>query len=109
MIKVKRSQTAGRGCFTNEIIPKNSYILTTSTRGPDSKSGFYYLRFLNHSCKPNCGFLAGKSMFSDVLYSKKRIREKEELTINYKGTRWEHLMFGKKCGCKKCASVAQGN
>ncbi len=101
-LKVKRSGTAGRGCFSYEDISKNSYILTTSAKGPYNKSGFYFLRFLNHSCKPNCGFLKGKSMFSDVLYSKKRIKEGEELTINYAGTRWEHLMFGKECGCKKC-------
>ena len=102
-LKVKRSDTAGRGCFSCEFIPKNSYILTTSDKGLNKKkTGFYYLRFLNHSCKPNCGFLTGRGMFSDILYSKKLIKEGEELTINYKGTRWEHLIDGKRCRCKKC-------
>jgi len=101
-LKVKRGGTSGRGCFTCESIPKNSHILTTSDKGQKNKNGFYFLRFLNHSCKPNCGFLTGKGMFSDILYSKKRIKEDEELTISYKGTRWEHLMEGKNCRCKQC-------
>ncbi len=97
MLQVRRSHT-GRGCFAIVDIEKDQYILTTTTQN----DGYYHLRFLNHSCAPNCGFLTGKSMFSDILYSKKGIKEGEEVTINYKGTRWEHLMEGKECRCKKC-------
>ncbi len=97
MLQVRRSHT-GKGCFAVEPIAKNMVILITSTKG----AGYYFLRFLNHSCAPNCGFLMGKSMYSDVLYSRTAIRPGEEVTINYKGTRWEHLMEGKECRCKKC-------
>lgn len=96
-LKVRRSEIAGRGVFTLEDIKRGEYILKTQQR-----SGWKFLRYLNHSCKPNARLETGKSSASDLLFAVKNIKEGTEITINYKKTRWAHYFIDtieEKGGC----------
>ncbi len=94
-LAIHRSQVAGRGVFTHEDIEKGEFILKTGI-----PRGFYLLCYLNHSCKPNARLEKGRDRYSDCLFAAKDMRVgkdgKQELTIDYRHTRWgPEYFFGK--------------
>jgi SET domain-containing protein len=116
---VKRS-SAGLGLFAGESIPKGEclieYVGRTISKEEELKSKSKYLfeisknktidgtertntaRYINHSCRPNCEVEIHKSRV--FVFSKRIIREGEELCYDY-GTDYfdEHI---KPHGCR-CA------
>lgn len=97
-VVVKRSPIHGRGLFAAEPIPRGTYIGRYEGRRT-RRDGKYVLwvedgdetygvagktkfRFVNHSARPNAYF------DGDELWSKKGIREGEEITFHY-GDDWD--------------------
>lgn len=117
-IEIRKSPIHGKGVFANKEYPAGSDI--THFRGyevdKDTRHSLTLenrkieptgpLKYLNHSCDPNCCF-RGRT-----LVTKRLVQRREELTINYRKTE-DHFShcFNCKCGssncCKKvCTSVS---
>lgn len=105
-LKVRQSKINRLGTFTEENIKKEEYILKTSASG-----GYKFLLYLNHSCRPNALLKKGRDRYSDTLFSVKNIKLGEEITIDYRKTRWAQEYFYNRiikryggCRCPSCAS-----
>ncbi|HKR00259.1 MAG TPA: SET domain-containing protein [Pyrinomonadaceae bacterium] len=118
---VKRS-TTGLGLFTLESIPSGKRIIeyvgrVITSEEADEMGGKYLFeldekraidgsdrsntaRYINHSCRPNAeAFTSGRRVW---IWSKKKIRAGEEITIDYgKDYIAEHIA-PKGCKCQPC-------
>lgn len=108
-VRVRKSSIQGRGVFANKTYSQNSEIAyfhgyegDKDTRHSLTLAGRRIeptgpLRFLNHSCEPNCHFM------DRTLYAVRDIDTGIELTINYLDTE-VHLSRPFKCKCRwdKC-------
>jgi SET domain-containing protein len=112
VFEIKKSKIHGNGVFTKEKIEPKEFIFTT-----EIGQGLKFLRYLNHSCNPNCElkepFKSGSGlthpcsdMYHDELYAIRTIRPGWEITIDYRKTRWVEsfkLFKGlESCKCLKC-------
>lgn len=127
-LKIDKSKTSGDGVFTKIEIPAkvpiteaNGPIYTLETL-PDPKDANVLqigpndymdisgkLRFINHSCDPNCGFhVVGNRA---ILFSLYVVPAGAELTFDYSTTSTDtHEMWKMecKCGSNKCRKVISG-
>lgn len=100
ILKVKKSPIAGRGLFTLESFTRGKVIF----RGRRSE-GCYLIRHLNHSCHPNTRFIEKNldNEYDDLLVAIKDIRPGEELTFDFRNTRWAPrywpIVQRKGCNC----------
>lgn len=123
LFRVKRSPISGlglyatadigRGVFLCEYIgdrithtmasgSRSRYLFTLNrTHAIDGSSRRNVARYFNHSCRPNCKVFGGHALRA---YTSRRIRDGEELTINY--GREYCLRFIPNCKCGACAEVA---
>lgn len=104
-IRVRKSKIHGRGVFTNKEYPPHSdiayfdgYEVDQDTRHSLTLAGNRIeptgpLKFLNHSCDPNCSF-RGRTLVAE-----RGIDIGIELTINYLATE-VHLNHPFKCKCR---------
>lgn len=107
---INRSQMGvGRGVFSYENIRRGEYILKTGM-----PSGYHFLIFLNHSCKPNALLKKGRDRYSDTLFAIRNIKVVRnvpcEITIDYRRTRWSHYFdkIMKRFGGCRCPSCTRG-
>lgn len=127
MLKVQHTLSRGYGVFATEDIPCNKYLLpftgrevdlviappvalqvsSTTAILPDMQN---FLRFLNHSCEPNCSIVPYKHKF--FLFSLRYIAYGTELTFNYNTTEWDliqgHCDFECHCGENNCLQRIRG-
>lgn len=110
-IRIKKSPIHGKGVFANKPYPSQTevahfcgYAVDRGTRHSITLEGHVIegtgpLRFLNHSCDPNCYF-KGRTLVTEIAVS-----PGEELTINYleceTAGRLRHP-FKCKCKCSNC-------
>lgn len=104
-VRVRKSNIHGRGVFANKVYPLHSdiayfdgYEVDQDTRHSLTLAGHKIeptgpLKFLNHSCDPNCYFK------DRTLVAKREIHAGKELTINYLDTE-DHLSRSFKCNCR---------
>ncbi len=106
-VVIRKSPTNGRGLFANRDLRPGEKVL-------DWESNCNQGVFLNHSCAANC-ILEEKSKdpykyWDDVLLVGTRgIRKGEEITLDYRRTKWRQLWrqtIKKNCGCFLCRSKA---
>ncbi|HEY4486123.1 MAG TPA: SET domain-containing protein [Candidatus Paceibacterota bacterium] len=103
-LKVKKSPIAGRGLFTFKSFSRGETIFRGRIR-----EGCYLIRHLNHSCRPNTRFIekTTDSELSDLLISIKKIKPGEELTFDFRNTRWAPrywpIVQKKGCRCPSCS------
>ena len=118
-----KKSPAGLGLFTEDQIPKRSFVIeyhgrTLDTDKAEEKGGKYLFeindkkvidgsprynlaRYANHSCLPNCETEIKKGRV--YLFSRKNIKAGEEICYDY-GKEYfnEHIKpFG--CRCNKCS------
>ncbi|MBA3733179.1 SET domain-containing protein-lysine N-methyltransferase [Patescibacteria group bacterium] len=120
-LKVRRSQT-GKGLFTTELIPKNSYIIeyigkNVKKSEQENVRGKYFFwtskdemingniprniaRYINHSCQPSCEATGPKGHI--YISSLRAIKSGEELTYHYGKEYFDKYIKPKGCKCKKC-------
>lgn len=117
---IVRKSPTGHGLYAGEAIPKNRFLIeywgTIITNDHANRVGGRYLfnldngttiqgsrrentaRYINHSCKPNCEARdVGNRIF---IFSKRKIKEGEELTYDYgkEYVDWFIKRYGCKCG-----------
>ena len=119
--KVKRSK-AGLGLFTDEPIKKGEFVIEYTgkilTRDEADKKGGKYLfeissrrtvdgsarsnvaRYINHSCKPNCGIEIEKGRI--FIYAAKNIEAGEELSYDYDEEYFNEYIKPHGCKCSSC-------
>lgn len=118
---VKRTAT-GLGLFATTIIPSGKRIIEyTGSLVPnqevEQRNGRYFFeintkwsidgssrnntaRYLNHSCKPNAeAFVSGHRIW---IWSKRDIKNAEEITINYGREYFDDKIKPVGCKCRKC-------
>jgi uncharacterized protein len=118
---VKHTNT-GLGLFTLEAIPAKQEIIeftgpiiTTKERNKrggkylfeidknhaiDGKSLKNLARYINHSCRPNSiAYIEDNQVW---IWSRKRIKAGEEITINYGKEYFNEFIKPIDCKCKKC-------
>lgn len=119
-LAVLRSHS-GRGLFTQERIPKGSFIIEYFGRPATAKQmrenrGKYLFwtsdvsmidgniptniaRFINHSCAPNCEVRIRRRRIQ--IFALRTIRPGEELSYDY-GEEYFELHLAGLCRCEKC-------
>lgn len=109
-IQVRKSTIHGNGVFANKTYSSDSniayfdgYVVDHDTRHSLTFAGYKIeptgpLKFLNHSCDPNCYFQ------DRTLFAKREINAGRELTINYQDTEVQGLSrpFTCNCRCTNC-------
>lgn len=120
-LKVKRG-VDGLGLFTEGPIKKGEYIIEywgplLNDEEVEQKGGQYLFevkknvtidgthrantaRYINHSCRPNCEVEIKKGRV--LIFSKKAIKEGEELGYDYGKEFWNEYIKPKGCRCVKC-------
>lgn len=110
-IQVRKSTIHGSGVFANKTYSPDSniayfdgYVVDHDTRHSLTLAGYKIeptgpLKFLNHSCDPNCYFQ------DRTLVAKREINAGAELTTNYLDTE-VHLSRPFKCNCR-CTNCAR--
>ena len=100
-ISVHKSGIAGRGIFAGEDIKKREFIFTAGDH-------WKFLVFFNHSCRPNAKLIMrNNKAVCDQFCALRHIKAGEEITFDYRKTRWSHYydeMMEEKngCFCGKC-------
>jgi SET domain-containing protein len=124
LLKVKRS-SAGLGLFAGEAIPKGNciieYVGREISKEEETKSKSQYLfevsknktidgaarsntaRYINHSHRPNCEVEIYKGRI--FIFSKRNIKEGEELSYDYGKEFVDVHIVPKGCKCVRCAPV----
>ena len=124
ILKVKRS-SAGLGLFAGEAIPKEKclieYVGRVISKEEEMKSKSQYLfeisknktidgaartntaRYINHSHRPNCEVEIYKGRV--FIFSKRNIKEGEELSYDYGKEFVDEHIVPKGCKCVRCAPV----
>jgi hypothetical protein len=121
---IKRSKT-GLGLFASEAIPRGTKIVQYKgklisfdddhlLRGRylialnekyviDGKGRENLARYVNHCCQPN----AYAEVFDEEIWivAKRRIRQAEEITIDYGTYYFEKLIKPAGCRCRKCVTA----
>ncbi len=120
---VRRTRT-GLGLYTLQTILKGKRIIEytgplISNKEVDKRRGKYFFqinskwsvdgsprgntaRYVNHSCAPNAeAFVSGRRVW---LWSKKNIKEGEEITFNYGKEYFDDHIKPTGCKCRKCKS-----
>jgi hypothetical protein len=120
-LAVKRTDT-GLGLFTLEAIPAGRRIIeyvgpVVTSEEVDRRGGKYFFeldenfaidgsprtnlaRYINHSCRPNAeAFISGRRI---RIWSKKRIKAGEQITINYGKSYFDDHIKPVGCKCEKC-------
>lgn len=104
-IKVGWSETAGRGIFTKKDIKKGEVVLGTAVLQEWNR--FIYT---NHKCGKgaNTKLQEGRNQYSDKLVARRNIVKGEEITFDYRKTRWRDFfeMIKDEGGCV-CASCSK--
>ena len=118
---IKRTET-GLGLFTPEAIPAGRRIIEyvgpiVTSEEVDRRGGKYFFeidenfaidgsprtnlaRYINHSCRPNAeAFVSGRRIW---IWSKKRIKAGEQITINYGKSYFDDHIRPVGCKCEKC-------
>lgn len=118
---VKRTRT-GLGLFALEPIPANKRIieytgkLVLNKEVEESRGKYYFgvntkwcldgrersnlARYINHSCRPNSqAFIAGHRVW---IWSKKRIKAGDEITVDYGKDYFEKVINPIGCKCGTC-------
>ena len=125
--KVKRS-SAGLGLFADENIKKGERVIEytgkiLSSKEADERGGKYLFevnskktidgsgrenkaRYINHSCRPNCEIEIEKGKV--FVYSKKNIKEGEELSYDYGKEYFDEYIKPYGCRCEKCKNKNTG-
>ena len=120
-LTVLRSHS-GRGIFTQERIPKGSFVIeyfgrpatakqlrenrgkylfwTTDTTMIDGNISTNIARFINHSCAPNCEVRVSRRRLR--IFALRTIRPGEELSYDY-GEEYFELHLAGLCRCAKCS------
>ena len=116
--------TTGLGLFALKPIAKGKRIIEytgpiISNKEVDKRRGKYFFqinskwsidgsprsntaRYLNHSCAPNAeSFVFGHRIW---IWSKKNIKEGEEITINYGKEYFDEHIKVSGCRCRKCTT-----
>ncbi|HEX8457059.1 MAG TPA: SET domain-containing protein [Pyrinomonadaceae bacterium] len=122
---IKRALT-GLGLFATEDIPAGTRIIEyvgtlISNEEVETRSGKYFFgvntkwsidgssrsnaaRYINHSCRPNAeAFISGHRIW---VWSKKRIKAGEEITINYGKEYFDDHIKPVGCKCEPCRNKA---
>ncbi len=122
-LKVIKSSISGFGIKSLEDIPKNKFIIeyhgkTMSQKQSDTKNNNKYFfevnskvvvdgstrknlaRYINHSCRPNSESRIMKGKI--YIYSKRKIKEGEELCYDYGKEYFNEYFKSKGCKCAKC-------
>jgi SET domain-containing protein len=120
-VRVKRS-ASGLGLFTLRDIPAGRRIVEytgelISDEEADRRGGKYLFdlqngfcidgrprsnlaRYVNHSCRPNAtAYVSGRRVW---VWSRRKIRAGEEITINYGPAYFDEHIRPKGCRCAKC-------
>jgi len=120
-VRVRRS-AAGLGLFAESDIPRGRRIVeyageVITDEEADRRAGKYLFalgggrcldgrarsnlaRYVNHSCRPNAeAFIAGRRVW---IWSRRRIRAGEEITINYGREYFDEHIRPKGCRCAAC-------
>ncbi len=120
---VKRARLgSGLGLFAGSDIPKGQFVIEYFGRdlkpGEEYTSKSKYLfeitkkrtidgtirentaRYINHSCRPNCEVEIKKGRV--LIFSKKNIKEGEELNYDYGKEFWNEHIKPIGCKCDKC-------
>ena len=120
-LTIKRTET-GLGLFTLEAIPAGRRIIEyvgpiVTSEEVDRRGGKYFFeidenfaidgsprtnlaRYINHSCRPNAeAFVSGRRIW---IWSKKRIKAGEQITINYGKSYFDDHIRPVGCKCEKC-------
>jgi SET domain-containing protein len=123
---VKRAAT-GLGLFAAEPIPAHKRIIEyvgplISNEEVERGRGKYFFgvntrwsidgsarsntaRYINHSCKPNAeAFISGRRVW---IWSKRKIKAGEELTIDYGKEYFEDQIKPRGCRCEVCGNKAK--
>ncbi len=125
-LAVLRSHS-GRGLFTQERIPKGSFIIeyigrpatarqiaenrgkylfwTSATSMIDGNIPSNRARFINHSCAPNCEVQLRRRRI--YIYASRAIQAGEELCYDY-GEEYFELHLAGVCRCSKCSTRRAG-
>jgi SET domain-containing protein len=121
-LAVLRSRS-GRGLFTQERIPKGSFIIeylgrpatakqikenrgkylfwTSSTSMIDGNIPENTARFINHSCAPNCEIIIRKRRV--YVFALRTIKPGEEISYDY-GEEYFEMHLAGSCRCNKCSN-----
>ena len=97
-LRVRTSSINGRGVFALRAYEPFEHVLVWREHIP-------LVMCLNHSCRPNCTTreILKDSWSNDVLIAGPQgIRKGEELTFDYRKTRWRSLWrqtVVRRCGC----------
>lgn len=124
---VKRS-AAGLGLYAGEDIPKGKCIIeyfgpALSNEEADALANKYLFavndkktidgsprantaRYINHSCRPNCEPEISKARV--YIFSKRAIKEGEELAYNYGKDYFDSYIKPHGCRCAKCVEARSG-
>jgi SET domain-containing protein len=121
---VLKRTTTGLGLFTLRPIPAGRRIIEyvgpiVTTAEVDRRGGKYFFeidadfaidgsprtnlaRYINHSCRPNAeAFVRGRRVW---IWSKKKIKAGEQLTLNYGKSYFDDHIKPHGCKCEKCAA-----
>lgn len=120
-LAVLRSHS-GRGLFTQESIPKGSFVIeylgrpatakqiaedrgkylfwTSDTSMIDGNIPANTARFINHSCAPNCEVQIRRRRI--YIHALRTIQPGEELSYDY-GEEYFDLHLARLCRCSKCS------
>lgn len=114
---------SGRGLFTQERIPKGSFVIeyfgrpATDKQIKDNRGKYLFwtsdtsmidgnipantARYINHSCAPNCEVRLRNRRI--CIFAIRAIQPGEELSYDY-GEEYFQLHLGGHCRCSKCAA-----
>lgn len=120
-LAVKRSKT-GLGLFTETPIKRGGFVVEYTGRilsreEADDKGGRYLFdvssrraidgtsrkniaRYINHSCRPNCEADARRGRI--FVFTKRKIREGEELLYDYGKEYFDEYIKPRGCRCETC-------
>jgi SET domain-containing protein len=123
-LRVGKSKS-GKGLFAMEAIPKGVFIIEYTGRkiSPDAQrldDGKYLFwinktemidgnipsntaRYINHSCAPNCDARGPSGRV--YIYSRRKIKEGEELTYDYGKEYFNRHIKPRGCRCGKCSKA----
>ena len=116
---------SGIGLQANKDLPRGAFVVEYTgklVRAGKEKRGRYLMlanarwtidgssrknlaRYLNHSCKPNCQAYAVRNRRVKI-YTLRRVRAGEELTIDYGKEYFDDYLKGK-CRCSLCNRSAK--
>ena len=122
-VVVKRG-SAGLGLFAGEDIPRGAKVIEytgeqlshdeANRRGGqylfilnkktvlDGKKREHTARYINHSCKPNCYPMTDEDEQHVYIYTRRAIKQGEELTYNYGKDFYTQIIKSKGCRCSAC-------